>query len=62
MVKYRLNWRVLETGAMGHGEPIFKTHRGAQQVADAANKHIDGVVHHWVEAVNEEEESEHQTH
>ena len=56
--KYRINWRAIETGATGHGEPVFVTRRMAESTASSLNATSDGLLTHWVEAVEVAEEEQ----
>ena len=44
---YQINWKSLETGATGHGDPIFKTLVLANETADKLNKESP-FMQHWV--------------
>ena len=50
-IKYRINWKAIETDATGHGEPVFNSRETAQRNADTLNTQNSGVATHWVEAI-----------
>ena len=52
MKKYRIHWRVIETGATSHGPGTYSKDR-AQCWADIFNRNYKDIITHWIEEVKE---------
>ena len=55
MIKYRIKWHALKTGAHGHGQPVFKTREMAMRTAHELNEENKGILEHTVESVETHE-------
>lgn len=51
MLKYRIGWKVLETGVIGHGQPLSK--ENAELWVEFANKANKGEIYHWLECAHD---------
>ena len=60
-MKYRIKWFAPETGATGHGEPIFNTKKMAFYTARRLNKEWPILVHTVEEVTVEEVEKTEET-